>query len=297
MSCTYIFLIIHISFQITNFAARNKRLNISKENIMENTSNGSANINAAEVAEFILDAGVFLMASGAHSGRVWRNCRRIAEHWGYRMNFNPTFTGILVSVWDDKDSENAVTRYKTAPANVVHLATLTQISHLSWKIADNEIEYDDARRELETIKQKAAYPFWLVALAVGISCGCLCTLAGGNLIDAALTFCGASAGSVARYFILKKQFNLFISIIIASFITTLIVGTDTIFGWGQAPEMTLATSVLYLIPGVPLINSVIDLLEGYFSASIARSLFAASILSSIAVGMILSIMLLGINNF
>jgi uncharacterized membrane protein YjjP (DUF1212 family) len=264
---------------------------------MENTIKSPKNIKANEVAEFILDAGVFLMASGAHSGRVWRNCRRIAEHWGYRMNFNPTFTGIMVSVWDDKNRENAVTRYKTAPANIVHLETLTQISHLSWKIADNEIEYDDACLELEAIKHKAHYPFWLVALAVGISCGCLCTLAGGSPIDAALAFCGASVGSIARHFILKKQFNQFLSIIIASAITTLIAGTDTIFGLGRAPEMTLATSVLYLIPGVPLINSVIDLLEGYFSASIARSLFAASIVSSIAVGMILSITLLGINNF
>jgi uncharacterized membrane protein YjjP (DUF1212 family) len=265
--------------------------------MMENATKSPKNIKANEVAEFILDAGVFLMASGAHSGRVWRNCKRIADHWGYHMNFNPTFTGILVSVWDDNDSENAVTRYKTAPASSVHLETLTLISHLSWKIADGETEYDDARRELETIKHKAHYPYWLVAFAVGISCGCLCTLAGGNLVDAALAFCGASVGSAARYFILKKQFNQFLSFIIASAITTLIAGTDTVFGLGRAPEMTLATSVLYLIPGVPLINSVIDLLEGYFSAAIARSLFAASIISCIAVGMILSIMLLGINNF
>lgn len=76
----------------------------------ENKDKAQKKIKANEVAEFILDAGVFLMASGAHSGRVWRNCKRMADHWGYHMNFNPTFTGIMVSVWDDKDSENAVTR-------------------------------------------------------------------------------------------------------------------------------------------------------------------------------------------
>jgi uncharacterized membrane protein YjjB (DUF3815 family) len=112
-----------------------------------------------------------------------------------------------------------------------------------------------------------------------------------------LAFCGASVGSVIRYFLVKKQFNLFLSIIMASFATTMIAGMDTIFHLGTAPEMTLATSVLYLIPGVPLLNSVIDLLEGYFSASIARSMFAASLITCIAVGMTLSIMLLGINNF
>jgi uncharacterized membrane protein YjjP (DUF1212 family) len=53
--------------------------------MMENKKNIPKKIKANEVAEFILDAGVFLMASGAHSGRVWRNCKRMADHWGYRM--------------------------------------------------------------------------------------------------------------------------------------------------------------------------------------------------------------------
>jgi uncharacterized membrane protein YjjP (DUF1212 family) len=252
---------------------------------------------ANELADFILDAGVFLMASGAHSGRVWRNCKRIAKRWDYYLNINPTYTGMLVSVWDKTNPDNAVTRYKTAPANIVHLEMLTLISHLSWKIANKETNFEGALRELQVIKKKAHYRFWQISLAVGLSCGCLCILAGGDFKDALMAFAAASTGSFIRYFIQKKQFNQFLSIIIASFVTTMIAGADTIFGVGRAPEMTLATSVLYLIPGVPLINSVIDLLEGYFSASIARSLFAASMLSCIAVGMTLSIMLLGINNF
>lgn len=264
---------------------------------MEREEPEQPKMKASDVADFILDAGVFLMSSGAHSGRVWRNCKRIARHWGYHININPTFTGILVSVWDESDRSNTVTRYKTSPGNIIHLEILTQISHLSWKIADGEVNFEEARKELDEIKVKPHYPFWIIAIAVGISCGFLCTLAGGSPIDALLAFCGASVGSVVRYFFVNKQFNLFLSVIFASFVTTMIAGMDTIFHLGTAPEMTLATSVLYLIPGVPLLNSVIDLLEGYFSASIARSMFAASLITCIAVGMTLSIMLLGINNF
>jgi uncharacterized membrane protein YjjP (DUF1212 family) len=254
-------------------------------------------IDADEVADFILDIGVFLMSSGAHCGRVWRNCKRITDHLGFHINLNPTFTGMLVSVWDEENKSNAVTRYKTAPAHSVHFEILTLISHLSWRISKNQISFEEAKLELEKIKQKQNYNYWIVALAVGISCACLCTLAGGDFIDGGIAFLGAFVGSAVRYRILKMKFNQFLSFIIASFVTTMIACTDTIWNLGQAPEMTLATAVLYLIPGVPLINSVIDLLEGYLTASIARSLFAASILSCIAVGMTLSIMLLGINNF
>lgn len=265
--------------------------NMDKENL------NTANIKAAEMANFILDIGVFLTASGAHSGRVWRNCKRIADRWGFHMNINPTFTGMLVSVWDENDRSNAVTLYKTAPPHSVHFEILTLISHLSWRIADKEIDFEEALTELEKIKSKQNYHYGSIAFAVGVSCACLCILAGGDIKDAIMAMLGASFGSWGRYLVMKKQFNPFLSFILASFITTMIAGLDTILGIGQAPEVTLATAVLYLIPGVPLINSVIDLLEGYLSAALSRSLFAASILLCIAAGMTLSIMLLGINNF
>jgi len=264
---------------------------------MDNEKEKPGRPGVGELADFILDAGIFLMASGAHSGRVWRNCKRMTERWGYQMNINPTFTGMMVSIWDADNSDNTVTRYKTSPGSVVHLGILTLISHLSWEVADGKATFDKARSELEAIKQNLHYPFWLVALVCGFSCGCLCTLAGGDMTDALIAFSGAAAGYFTRYFFVKKHFNQFLSFIIASFVTSLIAGLDTVFGLGRMPEMTLATSVLYLIPGVPLINSVIDLLEGYFHASIARSLFAASVLLCIAVGMALSIFMLGINNF
>ena len=102
-------------------------------------------------------------------------------------------------------------------------------------------------------------------------------LAGGNINDALIALAAASTGSLVRYFILLNKFNNFLSVIIAAFVSSFIAGLDTIFRIGSMPEIALATSVLYLIPGVPLLNSVIDLLEGYFSASLARTLFSASI--------------------
>lgn len=264
---------------------------------MENNHHKTENININEMAAFILDTGVFLMSSGAHSGRVWRNCKRMASYWGFRISINPTYTGMLLTVWSEDNPENAVTRYRTTPPSKIHLDVLSQISHLSWRVTDGDICFEDARRELGRIESKAHYTYWLIALAVGLSCGLLTLLAGGNHFDLLLAFAGASMGSLVRYFILKKEFNNFLSVIIAAFVSSFIAGLDTIFNVGSMPEMALATSVLYLIPGVPLLNSVIDLLEGYFSASLARSLFSASSLLCIAIGMTLTIMILGISNF
>ena len=55
--------------------------------------------------------------------------------------------------------------------------------------------------------------------------------------------------------------------------------------------------MLYLVPGVPLINCVIDLIEGYIPTAVARGVFGGLILLCIAVGMSLAIMILGIHHF
>lgn len=34
--------------------------------------------------------------------------------------------------------------------------------------------------------------------------------------------------------------------------------------WGNTPDIAIGASVLYLIPGVPLINGIIDIIEGMY---------------------------------
>jgi uncharacterized membrane protein YjjP (DUF1212 family) len=83
----------------------------------------------------------------------------------------------------------------------------------------------------------------------------------------------------------------------ASLVATLIAGMDVLYGLGRFPESSVATTVLFLIPGVPLINSIIDLLKGYMSIGIARGTFAGLILLCVAVGMFVGISLIGLKNF
>ena len=53
----------------------------------------------------------------------------------------------------------------------------------------------------------------------------------------------------------------------------------------------------YLVPGVQLVNAVIDLIEGYVATAIARGFYSGFLLLCIAAGMALSILIFGINNF
>ena len=56
-------------------------------------------------------------------------------------------------------------------------------------------------------------------------------------------------------------------------------------------EIALATSVLYLVPGVPLINGVIDIVEGYVLTGFARLTEAALLIINIAIGLSFTLLL------
>lgn len=254
-------------------------------------------IPAQRFADLILDMGTYMLASGAHCGRLNSNLGRLASTWNFDINMSPTFKGLLVTVKDLNDPTNSVTRYKTSPTHSVHLAVLTQVSHLSWKVQEEKLPISYVEKEFIAIKGKSNYNDIIVALAVGLSCAGLCLFSLGDEINALVAFVAAFLGSLVRVFFAKKNFNPMICISIAAFVTTLITGLGQLYGIGAHPEAAMATAVLYLIPGVPLINCVIDLIEGYLSAAINRALFGGFILLCIAAGMTLCITLMGISNF
>lgn len=254
-------------------------------------------IPAQRFADLILDMGTYLLASGAHCGRLNSNLRRLATTWEFEMNMNPTFKGLLVTVKDLNDPSNIITCYKSSPAHNVHLAVLTDVSHLSWKVQEDKLSITEVEKEFAKIKTKPHYNDFIIAIAVGLSCAGLCLFSFGDWINALTAFSAAFIGYIVKVLFANRKYNPMICISIAAFITTLITGLGKLYGIGAHPEAAMATAVLYLIPGVPLINCVIDLIEGYLASAINRALFGGFILLCIAAGMTLCITLMGISNF
>lgn len=250
-----------------------------------------------EFANMVLDVSTLLLESGAHCERINRNIQRIAQNSNYNVEMLISFTAISISVTDRDNPENTITGNKGIKHHGAHFGVLTDTSLLTWRLADGEISLEELHKYLHCLETAPKYPRWLVRLSIGIACGCLCLLAGGNFVDGFFALLASIIGLIVRQEMIKSGFNLMVSILCSAFVTTIISGLNVLYALGVAPETSIATAVLFLIPGVPLINSIIDLLEGYIPTGIARGAFGAFILLCIAVGMFLSMALIGINNF
>lgn len=254
-------------------------------------------ISAKRLADSILDVAILLLESGAHCERINRNVQRIADTYEFKVDMLLTFTAISVTVTDWADIENTATINKRVKHHGAHYGILTNTSILTWDFYEKKESIDVLERRLLELRSMSKHSIWVVRLFIGIACGCLCLLAGGNWINGLFAFAASFIGLVVRQEMVKYHFNLMIAIVCSAFVTTTISGFDTLLHWGSKPDIAVATAVLFLIPGVPLINCIIDLFEGYIPTAIARGAFGGFILLCIAVGMFLSMSLIGVSNF
>lgn len=261
------------------------------------TENRNETISIEKFTDMVLEVSTLLLESGAHCERIYRNIQRMAQNSNFNVEMLLSFTAVSISVTNKDNCLISVSGNKRIKHHGAHFGILTNMSLLTWKLTDGEISFDEFRHSLHDLKNTDKHSKWLVRLCIGIACGCLCLLSGGNWVDGTFSFFASFIGLIVRQEMISYNFNLMVSIMCSAFITTLISGLNVLYHIGGFPESSVATAVLFLIPGIPLINSIIDLLEGYIPVGIARGVFGGFILLCIAVGMFLSMSLIGLSYF
>ncbi len=114
------------------------------------------------------------------------------------------------------------------------------------------------------------YPRPVVVGMVAASCAAFAFLAGG---DAPALGIAAIASGIAMYVRIQfaaNHFNPLISFGAAAFTATLVAAFACKQGWSATPGIALASCVLFLVPGFPMVNAISDVLKGYTNTAIAR---------------------------
>ena len=126
-------------------------------------------------------------------------------------------------------------------------------------------------------------------LTVGLANASFCRLFGGDWTAMSIVFTSTLVGFAAKQRMQAHGLNHFLTFIISSFLASLCASIALRFDCTS--ETALATSVLFLVPGVPLINGVIDIVEGHILIGCSRLINALLLIICIAVGMSATLMM------
>lgn len=241
-----------------------------------------------QIAQFVAEYATRLMGSGVHTSRVVRNSKRLGEALGVKVIVSSTQRVVTFSVYDI-DTGDVYSEVVDVPSLPISFVLNSELSALSWEACDKGLSLEQIRTRYQRIIALPRLDARLVLLLVSAANASFCRLFGGDW-QAMLAVFGATAiGFLLRQRMHRKGVHHFVIVIVVAFAASMCSSLSLLFS--STSEVAIATSVLFLIPGVPLINGVIDMVEGYILNSIARLTAALMQIVCIAIGLSITLMI------
>ncbi|MDR0431308.1 MAG: threonine/serine exporter family protein [Tannerellaceae bacterium] len=236
--------------------------------------------NLCDVEEFIAEYAAHMMGCGIHTSRVIRSAKRIGEAYGYVVKISVFQKSLILTL---KDEHNPCSEVVDIPSLPISFEHNSELSALSWETYDDHLPLDILRGKYNRIISAPPIHPPIVLLFASLANASFCRLFGGDWCSMGIVFLATVAGLFLKQKMSASGINHYIVFIASALAASLCASTSLIFD--TTSDIALATSVLFLVPGVPLINGVIDIVEGHTLTGFARLTQAALLIICIAIGL------------
>ncbi|WP_143531381.1 threonine/serine ThrE exporter family protein [Rodentibacter trehalosifermentans] len=178
----------------------------------------------------------------------------------------------------------------------INMQIVTDVQHIVILVERKLYNLTLAQNKLDKLKP-LKYPRALVVFMIGLSCASFAHLSGGDWLICLITFLASAVAMFVRQELSKHHYNPIIVFAITAFVASLISGISLKYQWGNDPQIALASSVLLLVPGFPLINSLADILKGYVNMGLGRWTIATVLTFGACLGIVLALSVLHITTW
>jgi uncharacterized membrane protein YjjP (DUF1212 family) len=247
------------------------------------------------VSRFLAIYAAYLWSYGATCIRITKNVNRIARTLDYDVDITilPKHVNVACVGRDGEYSQ-----YTTpTPALPVSYRANSQLSGLSWSVAQGRMNLLEAAEEFERINKEKHLDVWHVLILVVFANASFCRLFGGDPIAMLIVGFATLIGYSIKNICISNKVDLRVMVLCASFVSAVVGSAGYLFGHTSTPDIALGTSVLYLIPGIPYINSVSDMIDGHYICFFSRFMQAVIHTACIAAGLTIAYYAMNIQVF
>lgn len=264
--------------------------------------------------DLLMRTGELLMASSADTSRINRNMERTAAYLGLpekKLHIHVTYNMLMVNLSDETHS---FSKFQKCEKHGINMDAISAISNLSWNAIKNDYSLDRYEAELERIKSKKRnYTPWQVAIGAGFACGGFCIQFGCDWPAFFYTSIAAIAGFRLREWLNSTGSNIYANIAMAAFLSTLLAWLSAYISMpvieshlpsflipithSDTPWHPLMACALFIVPGVPLINFVSDMLDSHMQMGMNRAVNTLLMVAAMSFGIAIAINVCHIDNF
>lgn len=260
------------------------------------TSDPGQSPTPAELLAFLGRYCAALLGAGATCIRIEKNAGRIARAYGMTAELLVMPRHVHVGLYDSAGA-GCGCLLAAVPHAPISFEVNTRLSRLSWAIADRRTGYAAALREFSSIVGAAAPDQGRVMLLVALANASFCRLFGGDAAAMLIVGIATLAGYCMKIRLLRRGTDMRVVALVCSFVSSVLGATDMLFSIGATPDVALGTSVLYLVPGIPLLNSFSDMLYRHYLCALGRLTDALVLTACLSAGLCAGMILMNAGMF
>ena len=226
----------------------------------------------AEAMEVALDVALTVLTSGGSTRMADKSFQNIARGYGYR-HLSAIWRLDVATAFDGA----SLTVARPVGAIGVNLERVSEAALLSDRASRGEVALGTLRSELQRIRDLPQPYSWLITLSVltAATVGFV-RLAGGDWSAAACASLAAMAGYLARALLAQRKVPGVGPNLAAAIVSASLAGLAVRLALTGSAASTVIGSIIYLAPGLPLVNGFGDILsERYLVIGLERVASAA----------------------
>jgi uncharacterized membrane protein YjjP (DUF1212 family) len=245
-----------------------------------------------EVAHLSLLVGRLLLLNGADTAQVETAVARFATAFGCEAHLMVSYEALLLTIVAGDHFRTKIG--SRVPAINVGMTAVAAINRLVDDAESGLRGLAEARAELEALKhRRPEYGRWLVVVALGLTAASLSRLFGGDWPTFAVTWVAGAAGTWLRQELGRRHFNPIVIPFTAASLSGIIGGVAVLLGASGTSSLCLVAPGMIIVPGVPLINGVQDMIKNHMTLGISRLGFAFLVTTAIAFGLFVATVVTG----
>lgn len=234
------------------------------------------------ILNFASNAGKIMLQSGGETYRVEETITRICQSFSVDdVDVFASPTAVMVSIIMDGKIYSVVKRISSRG---IDLNKVHNINSLSRTIYKKRPSIEFCEKELEILCKDESYSVKTILLYSGVATSTFTILFGGGIIDFIGAFIIGILTKSLSLFLNKSSLNeFFINSICGALIS---IYSILLLNLGIIADLNkvVAGSIMLLVPGLSLTNSIRDILEGQLLAGLSKAAEALFIGISTAVG-------------
>lgn len=256
------------------------------------TASTEAASGSAEIARSIKlasDAALIVMRNGGSTDAADRAFTDILK--GFKKSGVSTIWRLDFIAASEGESGRPATLTRSVGPIGVNLVRVGEVVAFSKRVAKGAVAPDAVDAELTRIKGlPSPYDRWVLVAAAAVAAACFSQLLGGDRGSFAVAFIAAAIGQFFRSQLSAKGMAVATVTLIAALISAGIATLGWRLGLSQVASATVISSVIYMVPGLPLINGFLDLVSHkYLLAGIERIANAVFLFLVLVVAVVLAL--------